>query len=115
MLTDIHPKLPMRDMEATVTFYADRLGFTVSGRYPEYLILRKDAVELHFFSFPGLDPENNYGQVYIRVQDIENWYTRVQSQVTIHPNAPLQQKPWGLKEFAILDPDNNLLTFGSLC
>ena len=32
--------------------------------------------------------------------------------VAIHPNAPLQQKPWGMLEFALLDPDMNLLTFG---
>lgn len=30
----------------------------------------------------------------------------------IHPNGPLQTKPWGQREFALLDPDNNLITFG---
>jgi hypothetical protein len=30
----------------------------------------------------------------------------------IHPNGKLQNKPWGQREFALLDPDNNLLTFG---
>ena len=30
----------------------------------------------------------------------------------MRPNGHLQTKPWGQKEFAILDPDNNLLTFG---
>jgi len=30
----------------------------------------------------------------------------------IHPNAPLEAKPWGQLEFFLLDPDNNLLTFG---
>jgi hypothetical protein len=29
-----------------------------------------------------------------------------------HPNGHLAIKPWGQKEFSILDPDNNLLTFG---
>lgn len=32
--------------------------------------------------------------------------------VTVHPNGHLQTKPWGQREFALLDPDNNLLTFG---
>lgn len=31
---------------------------------------------------------------------------------TIYPNGQLGIKPWGQKEFSILDPDNNLLTFG---
>ena len=30
----------------------------------------------------------------------------------IHPNGSLEIKPWGQKEFSVLDPDNNLLTFG---
>ena len=30
----------------------------------------------------------------------------------IHPNGSLTTKPWGQKEFSLLDPDNNLLTFG---
>ncbi len=32
--------------------------------------------------------------------------------LAIHPNDPLQIKPWGQKEFSLLDPDHNLLTFG---
>jgi len=34
------------------------------------------------------------------------------NKVEIHPNGHLEMKPWGQKEFALLDPDNNLLTFG---
>lgn len=30
----------------------------------------------------------------------------------IHPNGHLALKPWKQKEFSLLDPDNNLLTFG---
>jgi hypothetical protein len=30
----------------------------------------------------------------------------------MHPNGYLETKPWGQKEFSLLDPDNNLLTFG---
>ena len=32
--------------------------------------------------------------------------------ISIHPNGNLEVKPWGQKEFSLLDPDNNLLTFG---
>jgi hypothetical protein len=32
--------------------------------------------------------------------------------VAIHPNGQLALKPWGQREFSLLDPDNNLLTFG---
>lgn len=32
--------------------------------------------------------------------------------ITIHPNGSLETKPWGMKEFSLLDPNGTLLTFG---
>ncbi len=115
MLTAIHPKLPMRNKAVTRDYYINQLGFRQLGTadYDGYLMLQKDTIELHFFEFKELDPNENYGQVYIRTDDIENLYqSLLAQQVSIHPAGPLQLKPWGQKEFSLLDPDNNLLTFG---
>lgn len=113
MLTAICPKLPMRDKNATRAYYVDRLGFEELGDYDGYLMVKKDSVEIHFFEFKDLNPDENYGQVYIRLDNISAFYqTLLDEKVRIHPNGLLQVKPWGQKEFALLDPDNNLLTFG---
>lgn len=115
MLTDIHPKLPMRDKTATGAYYMNHLGFQVVGNvdYDGYLMLKKDGIQIHFFEFKELDPKENYGQVYIRTDDIDTYYqSLLDKNVRIHPNGPLDIKPWGQKEFSILDPDSNLLTFG---
>jgi len=113
MLTNIHPKLPMRDKVLTKNFYVNQLNFKALGEYPEYLIVAKDNIEIHFFEFKDLDPKENYGQVYIRTDDIDVLYqSLLANKITIHPNGDLQLKPWGQKEFSLLDPDNNLLTFG---
>lgn len=113
MLTNINPKLPMRNKGATRAFYLDQLGFTESGDYGDYLMLSKDNIEIHFFEFKDLDPKENYGQVYIRTCGIDSLYqSLLDNKTPVHPNGPLQIKPWGQKEFSILDPDNNLLTFG---
>lgn len=115
MLTQIHPKLPMRDKHVTKEFYTKKLGFEVVGsvEYDYYLMLKKDQIEIHFFLFKELDPKENYGQVYIRTNDIDRVYQSfLDSKTVIHPNGPLETKPWGQKEFALLDPDSNLLTFG---
>jgi len=115
MLTDVHPKLPMRNKTATKEFYIDKLGFHQLGNvdYDGYLMLHKDGIQVHFFEFKELDPRENYGQIYIRTDDIEALYFSIQqAKVDIHPNGMLHEKPWGQKEFSLLDPDNNLLTFG---
>jgi extradiol dioxygenase family protein len=115
MLTNIHPKLPMRDKALTRNFYIEKLGFKEFGSadFDGYLMLEKDQIQIHFFEFRELNPKVNYGQVYIRTNDIDAIYDSFISAGTpIHPNGALQFKPWGQKEFSILDPDNNLLTFG---
>lgn len=113
MLTNINPKLPMRDKNVTRKFYIKQLGFQEIGDYEGYLMVKKDKIEIHFFEFKELDPKENYGQVYIRTDNIESFYqSLLDCKTTIHPNGPLKTKPWGQKEFAVLDPDNNLLTFG---
>ena len=113
MLTNIHPKLPMRNITLTKDFYQNKLGFTVKGDYGDYLIVGKDNIEIHFFKYAELDPKLNYGQVYIRTNKITEYYqTLLDAKTAIHPNGHLEIKPWGQKEFALLDPDNNLLTFG---
>jgi extradiol dioxygenase family protein len=115
MLTDFNPKLPMRDKTATKEYYVDKLGFQVYGSadHEGYLMVQKDTIQIHFFEFKELDPKENYGQVYIRTDAIDALYQSwLDQEIDIHPNGQLQSKPWGQKEFSLLDPDNNLLTFG---
>lgn len=115
MLTAIHPKLPMRDKAVTKDYYINKLGFQPLGEedYDGYLMIQKDQIQIHFFGFETLDIKENDGKVYIRTDDIDSLYqSLLDSKVAIHPNGHLETKPWGQKEFALLDPDNNLLTFG---
>ena len=115
MLTNINPKLPMRDKAATRDFYVNKLGFREFGNadYSGYLMVEKDSIQIHFFEFRELDPKENYGQVYIRTDNIDTLYQlMLDKKLSIHPAGDLQIKPWGQKEFSMLDPDNNLLTFG---
>jgi hypothetical protein len=113
VLKDIIPKLPMRDKMLTKEFYLNQLSFELISDYGDYILLKKDEIEIHFFEFKSLDPLENYGQVYIRVIDINKLYkSLLNKSIAIHPNGHLEVKPWGQKEFSLLDPDNNLLTFG---
>lgn len=114
MLTSIHSKLPMRSKSVTKDYYINQLGFEqFGGDYDGYLMVQKDNIQIHFFEFKELDPKENYGQVYIRTNDIDTFYQwLLDNKIAIHPNGHLQLKPWKQKEFSLLDPDNNLLTFG---
>jgi len=115
MLTDIIPKLPMRSNSDTKDYYVNKLGFKYIGidGFPQYLILEKDNLQIHFFEFKDLNPKENYGQIYIRTGNVDELYqSMLDNNVEIHPNGLLENKPWQQREFSLLDPDNNLLTFG---
>jgi hypothetical protein len=115
MLTDINPKLPMRNKALTREYYLNALGFQEFGSadFEDYLMVQKDTIQIHFFAYKELDPKENYGQVYIRTDAIDALYQSLLDRKTkIHPAGHLAIKPWGQKEFSVLDPDNNLLTFG---
>lgn len=117
MLKEINPKLPMRDKNATKDFYLNQLGFQEFGNadFDGYLMVQKDNIQIHFFEFKELDPKENYGQIYIRTDNIDELYEYfLEKNIHIHPAGTLQMKPWGQKEFSMLDPDHNLLTFGQI-
>lgn len=113
MLLAIHPKLPMRNKAITKAFYT-QLGFQApNDQFPDYLMMKKDQVEIHFFLFPDLVPEDNYGMVYIRVSDAYSLYKEAIALGLRKPEGTtIEDKPWNQREFSLLDPDTNLLTFG---
>ena len=110
MISLVIPKLPMRNKIETKNFYINQLGFKEIGDYDYYLMLEKDNFEIHFFEFKDLNPLENYGQIYIRTQNIEELFAFIKSK-NLKPTK-LEHKPWRQIEFSILDPDHNLITFG---
>lgn len=113
------PVLPCRSVPATIEFYG-RLGFT-GGAHDfngEYAILRRGAVELQFFTHRELEPAESSAGCYIRVMDAEDIYRSMSSAQLPRTGIPrmdsLEDKPWGLREFAVVDPDGNLVRIGQV-
>ena len=113
------PILPARDLAETRAFY-ERLGFEALGWWPDefggYAILRRGDLAMHFFRFPELSPLENYAQCYWRVEDVDALYRQAQSAGVPHSGTPrldaVEDKPWGMREFAIIDPNGNLVRVG---
>jgi GNAT superfamily N-acetyltransferase len=107
------PTMPMRDLAETAAFYA-RLGFVEGFRQAApspYLIVRRDDMELHFFGHADIDPRENYCGCYLRVRDVAAFHAECQA-AQIPLIAALENKEWGMREFAIGDPSGNLLRIG---
>ena len=114
MLDRATPNLPSRDLVATSQFYA-RLGFTEAFRDEGWLIVERGPIQIEFFPFSKLDPRKNIASCCIRVSDLNLLH-----QAFIGAGLPTScrdvpritaavDQPWGLREFAVVDPDGNLL------
>ena len=105
------PVLASLDIEATQRFYADKLGFTTLGRYPDYAIVARDDVQIHFWLTGDADiPKATSCR--IDVAGVDQLYEEMSAAGVVHPNGPLTDQPWGLREFAVLDADGNMIKFG---
>jgi uncharacterized glyoxalase superfamily protein PhnB len=77
----------------------------------EYGIVGRDDVYVHFWGPSGIVPESSIYMYRVGVHDIDELYAQCMGKGIVHPNAPLEDKPWGSREFAVCDGDGNLLTF----
>jgi catechol 2,3-dioxygenase-like lactoylglutathione lyase family enzyme len=105
------PILASLDIERTVTFYCSRLGFSEVYVDPGvWGIVSRDSVQIHFWPCTDVHiAENTSCRIY--VTGIDALYAELVAHGIVHPNAPLADKPWGAREFGVLDPDGNLVTF----
>ena len=112
----IVPILPAKDVLYTMLWYEEKLGFERRAVYPpdtaQYgIVTNPDGAEIHF-SQQHVDPKKNGFAIYLRVSGIEELYKRCRTQGIVHPEGTLETKPWGQREFAVVDPNGTLLRFG---
>ncbi|CAA9429523.1 MAG: bleomycin resistance protein [uncultured Ramlibacter sp.] len=105
------PVLASLDIERSVRFFEEKLGFArVHAQPGEYGIVAAGAIQVHFWACDDASIPKATG-CRVQVEGIDDLHSRCIGHGIVHPNGPLAAKPWGTREFAILDPDGNLLTF----
>jgi catechol 2,3-dioxygenase-like lactoylglutathione lyase family enzyme len=103
------PKLASLDIERSLIFF-EQLGFRRRGNYPDYGIVERDGVQIHFWLCDDARiPTETACRV--TVEGIEQLFEEYSDKGVIHPNGSLEFKPWEVWEFSVLDPDGNLITF----
>lgn len=105
------PVIPSLDLQRSVAFYLKHFDFKTQW-YDEYVVLyHSEGFSIHLWKCTDHYLCMNSG-FYIRVTDVEAVYNKLNISGVIHPNGSLEIKPWGMKEFAITDPDGNLIRIG---
>jgi len=117
------PNLLVADVARSLAFYVDVLGFSRGTTVPDaepfvFGTVTSDSVEIFFNEagtavkeYPSLSgrPIGATGTMFIEMDDVDGYHAALQAKVTIA--MPLVTQWYGLKEFAIVDPDGYLITF----
>lgn len=104
------PVLASLDLDATLRFYVERMGFVAVACYPDYGIVERDGVQIHFWLTDDADiPASTSCRV--DVVGVDELYEEMHSSGVVHPNGPLTNQPWGRREFTVLDGDGNAIRF----
>lgn len=105
------PKLASLDIERSVQFF-EKLGFTRIAVHPTVAMITRDDVDIHFWLTNDPSVPQTSG-CRANVQDVDALYEKYLPLNVVHPKDPLGDKPWGMREFSILDIDGNILTFAA--
>ncbi len=97
IITSAIPILPAADVLESLKWWTDACGFKETFRDttpPTYAGINRDEANLHLAGMT------------------EAMYAEYQKRGgKVHPNGPLQTKPWGTKEFGAIDPNGVCVTF----
>lgn len=122
-LESLTPNIMVKDVNITLGYYIDKLGFKLIDTNPEkgvyewgYVML--DNVGLMFQEEKSL--KNEYKEIepmhvggaltfYIRVKNIQDYYSKISDKVTVI--KPINKTFYGTNEFAIMDINGFVLTF----
>ena len=108
------PNLPSRDFDDTIAFYRG-FGFELSYRDDAWLILRRGDLELEFFLFSELVPDESSFMCSVRVDDVEELYRQIAGTGVAEKSHgrprlhPVQLQSWGQRVGYLIDIDGTQL------
>lgn len=107
--------LAVNDLEASKRFYLDKLGFKETLRVDGWSFLNRGVCNLRLGHCPNARPmskcQDHSWFAYLHVQDATNLFKEFVSR-NVEIWHKLEDKSWGMREFAIVTPDGHRIVFG---
>lgn len=122
-LKKLSPNLMVEDVNRTIDFYRDILGFTLITTVPEegqfgWALMQRDGIEIMFQSRESLSQDmpifkgraiGSSLNFYIEVTGLKEFHQRIKAQVKIVED--FRTTFYGMQEFAIEDCNGYILSF----
>jgi uncharacterized glyoxalase superfamily protein PhnB len=121
--TSITPNLVVRDLPKSLAFYRDVLGFTVNMSVPDappyvFVGLERDGVPVFLNDVKSVEPDfpalasappGGTNTMFFIITEVDAFHAAVAPHATVA--MPLKTQFYGMREFAVTDPDGHVITF----
>ena len=119
----VTPNLLVGDIDRATAFYCDVLGFSVKQTVPDqspfvFVWLERDGIPV-FLNDPNAvekdvagssrRPSGGTATMFFVISEVDQFHARVAPRAKVV--MPLKTQFYGMREFAIEDPDGHILTF----
>lgn len=115
-LTAVSPVLLSSDLDRSIGYYTDKLGFVCEYSGGNFAIVERDDVSIFLaLTTAKIVPHRQHVEkmwnVYVRVEDVDEIYAEVQKR-GCGIDYSLHDAPHGMREFGVQDPDGHAIAFG---
>ncbi len=121
--SSVTPNLIVRDITKSTAFYRDVLGFSIKTTVPDqapfvFVWLERDGVPVFLntveaaaedYPDAGTRQPGGTAALFFTVSEVDSLHGQVAPHATVV--LPLKTQFYGMREFAVLDPDGHILTF----
>ena len=108
-LRQVLPELPLNDVPAGVAYYRDVLGFSINYEQQDLGVMYRDSVTLLLVQ--KTPDRHSIGSCYVYIRDADALHAELLAKGAKVQGEPVS-KPWGLRDFSVLDLEGNCITFG---
>lgn len=116
-ITGITPQLRTTDLEASIRFYVEKLGFALAFRWQDfYAGVRAGDAVVHLKRVDAADPSiahviaGDHVHLYIHVDDIDALHDDLMSHGVALVAGPVD-RPWNTREIVLRDDQGHTLYF----
>ncbi|MBI2429045.1 MAG: VOC family protein [Ignavibacteriales bacterium] len=111
-----HYVLAVHDLDRSAKFF-EKLGFAISLKPDGWIFLTRDNCMVMLGHCADSIPAAKLGDHsyfgYLRVDNATEYYKEIKAK-GISIGHPLEDKPWGMREFSVVSPEGHRLTIGEI-
>ena len=107
----IGPVFQVSDLDSALTYCKEVLGFKEDFRFGAYAGISHGDACLHLYGHQIHKRPIGGGTAFVFRDEVDHYFQQIKKQGAIVKVEPADQ-PYGMRDFIVLDPDGNHMTFG---